>query len=114
MDMIKKVGLLCLMAALVQGCAGLEQWSELRGPERQDLPPIKVSGTTYKIFELSRTTEWRMPDRRNPNDTFAVYAVVGPGKTIYCGRSASDCEKAIRRFNRRPYIDERKEVLDGM
>jgi hypothetical protein len=112
--MIRKLGFLCLIAATTAGCAGLEQWSELRGVDRKDLPPIKVSGTTYKVFELSRTDEWRETDRKNPNDTFAVYAVVGPGKTVYCGRTVRGCEKAIRDFNKRPFRSEKNEVLDGM
>jgi len=110
--MMRRLGLLCLIAATTTGCAG--QWSELRGADRRDLPPIKVSGTTYKVFELSRTDEWRKTDRKNPNDTFAVYAVVGPGKTVYCGRTVRGCAKAIRDFNKRPFRSEKDEVLDGM
>lgn len=101
--MIKKLGLLLLMTGLAHGCAGIENWSELRGAEYEQLPPIKVSGTTYKVFELSRTTENRAPDRKNPNDTFAVYTVVGPGMKVYCGTSAAGCEKAIREFNSKRY-----------
>jgi hypothetical protein len=112
--MIEKLGLLCLIAATTFGCAGIEQWDELRGAERKELPPIKVGDKTYKIFELSRTDEWRETDRKNPNDTFAVYAVVGPGKTVYCGRTVRGCAKAIRDFNKRPFRSDKNEVLDGM
>ncbi|GAB5463572.1 hypothetical protein [Hoeflea alexandrii] len=112
--MMRRLGLLCLIAATATGCAGLEQWSEFKGADRKELPAIKVSGTTYKVFELSRTDESRVADRKNPNDTFAVYAVVGPGKTIYCGQAVGDCAKAIRDFNKRPFRSEKDEVLDGM
>lgn len=101
--MIRRLGLLCLMTGLAHGCAGLENWSELRTAESRELPPVKVSGATYRVIELSRTTEFRLPDRKNPNDTFAVYAIVGPGMKVYCGTSAAGCEKAIREFNRKPY-----------
>lgn len=114
--MIRKLGLLCLMTGLAHGCAGLENWSELRGAESRELPSVKVSGATYRVFELSRTAEFRLPDRNKPNDTFAVYAVVGPGMKVYCGTTAAGCEKAIREFNKRTSRAgaENKEVLDGM
>jgi hypothetical protein len=120
--MIEKLGLLCLIAATTFGCAGIEQWDELRGAERKELPPIKVGDKTYKIVEFSRAAEWRRPDRNNPADTFAIYAVVGPGKQIYCGSSVSQCDAAIREFlegpkkpkaNKKP-VKAEKEVLDGM
>jgi hypothetical protein len=55
-------------------------------------------------------------DRNNPNDTFAVYAVVGPGKHRLLRQDRAGCEKAIRDFNPSPQIrsSEKNEVLDGM
>ena len=120
--MIRKLALLCLIAATTFGCAGIEQWDELRGAERKELAPIKVGDKTYKILEFSRAAEWRRPDRNNPADTFAIYAVVGPGKQIYCGSSVSQCDAAIREFLEGPKkpkaekkpVKAEKEVLDGM
>ena len=120
--MIRKLVLLGLITGLAQGCANIEQWDELRGADRRALPPIKVGDKTYKILEFSRAAEWRKADRKNPADTFAIYAVVGPGKTIYCGSSVSQCDEAIREFNKRPNrakakkkpVEAEKEVIDGM
>lgn len=111
--MMRIVGLVCLIAGMTQGCAGINEWGEVRTAEHRDLPPITVSGTTYKIYELSRSTNMNVPPREDPNATFAVYAIVGPGRKLYCGTSAAGCEKAIRKFNSTPY-DAKQEVLDGM
>lgn len=118
--MIRKLALLCLIAGMIQGCQGVDIGYEFKGADRRDLPPIKVGGTTYKVFELSRSTKAQNPTRKDTGDTFAVYVEVGPGKTIYCGTNLSDCWGAIREFNRKPYRAKKnrnrakKEVLDGM
>ncbi len=121
--MIRKLGLLCLIAGMTQGCARNGQWDELRGAEKRDLPSINVNGKTYKVFELSRSSN---PERRakdDPNATFAVYVVVGPGKTVYCGHNASRCKKVVQELvgtpakakaKPKPKPEVRKEVLDGM
>ena len=81
-------------AALLAGC------SVFQGADRYQLPPINVSGTSYEIFELVRSTNPDYDDPRNDHEaTRAVYAVVGPDAVIYCGPIASGCEDAIRRFN---------------
>ena len=98
--MIRKIGLICVIAGMTQGCSGLGGW--VKRAERTELPPINVSGTTYKVFELSDTDKDRLPSRQNSEDTFAVYAIVGPGKNLYCGSTAAGCERAIRRFIERP------------
>ena len=110
--MLRTIGLVCLIAGLTQGCVGVAGWSEFTRADRKELGVIAVSGTTYRIFELRRSSNpSRLSSQEDPNAVVAVYAIVGPGKTLYCGASASGCEKAIREFNRRPY--ERKEGGGG-
>ena len=101
--MIRTIGLLCLIAGMTQGCAGDNQWDEIRTAEKRELPPIKVSGTTYEVYELSRSTYFDIRPKDDPNAKFAVYVVVGGGKKLYCGTTAAGCEKIIREFNNRPY-----------
>ncbi len=114
--MIRTIGLVCLIVGLTQGCAGIDQWGEFRRADRKDLPPIKVSGTTYKVFELSRSSRSGVAARNDPDATFAVYVIVGPGRTLYCGTTASACAKAIREFNRKSYrkIAEEEHEGEGM
>ncbi|MCC0051789.1 MAG: hypothetical protein H6881_07925 [Rhodobiaceae bacterium] len=119
--MIRKLVLLCLIAGITQGCGRNGQWDELRGAEKRDLPSINVNGKTYKVFELSRSSN---PERRaqdDPNATFAVYVVVGPGKSVYCGRNAARCKNVIQKLvakpakaKAKPKPEVQKEVLDGM
>ncbi|WP_339757655.1 hypothetical protein [uncultured Hoeflea sp.] len=98
--MIGKIGLVCLIAGIIQGCSGADQWGEFRRADRKDLPTINVSGTTYEVFQLSRSSRSGVEAKNDPNATFAVYVVVGKGRKIYCGVSAAGCEAAIRKFNR--------------
>lgn len=119
--MIRKVGLLCLIAAMAHGCAGTAQWDEFRGAEKRNLPPITVNGKTYKVYELSRSSDPEIRAQDDPNATFAVYVVTGPGKTVYCGPNASRCRNVIQKLvgspakaNAKPKSDVQKEVLDGM
>jgi hypothetical protein len=68
-------------------------------PDRKELSPINVAGTTYTVFRL---TDWGSKDPEDPNsqpDTVAVYAEVGGGQKVYCGATTAGCEKAIRAFN---------------
>jgi len=117
--MIRLIGLVCLIAGMTQGCAGDGQWDELRGAIRKELPPINVGGTVYKIYQLSRSSKPGVAATDDPKATFAVYAVDGKGKEIYCGRTNRGCENAIRKFkgvrevSKKSYKD-KKEVLDGM
>jgi hypothetical protein len=129
--MIRIIGLVCLIAGITQGCARDGRSDEIRTAERRELPPIKVSGTTYEVYELSRSTNYKLIPKDDPKATFAVYVVVGPGRKLYCGVTAAGCEQVIRKFNNRPYkakekrkpiktkakkkpIKAEKEVLDGM
>lgn len=102
--MKRTIGLVCMIAGMAQGCAGVTGWSEFTRADRKELAPIAVSGTTYQIFELRRSSDPdRLSSQEDPKATVAVYAVVGPGKTIYCGASAAGCANAIGNFNSRPY-----------
>ncbi|MEM5473395.1 hypothetical protein WNZ14_16815 [Hoeflea sp. AS60] len=129
--MIRTIGLVCLIAGVIQGCADGGLIDEVRTAEKRELPPIKVSGTTYEVYELSRSTNYKLTPKDDPNATFAVYVVVGPGMKLYCGTTSAGCEKEIRDFRAKPYKAKKskkprkakksekpyiskREILDGM
>ena len=86
--------ILTALATLAAGC------TEFTGADRFTLPPVTVSGTTYEVFQLVRSTDPNFDDvRDDPNATVAVYVTVGRGSVIYCGETAAACADLIRRFN---------------
>lgn len=117
--MIRTVGLVCLIAGMAQGCAKDGQWSEFRGAHQKELQPITLNDKTYRIFELSRSSKEGLAVKDDPDATIIVYADVGKGKRVDCGRTVRGCKKAIRKFqgtrevSKKSYKD-KKEVLDGM
>jgi hypothetical protein len=86
--------ILTALATLAAGC------TEFTGADRFTLPPVTVSGTTYEVFQLVRSTDPNFDDvRQDPNATVAVYVTVGRGSVIYCGETAAACADLVRRFN---------------
>jgi len=70
------------------------------GATRFEQQPVTVSGTTYQVYMLVRSTDLAYSNPLNdPLATRAVYARVGSSATVYCGPSINGCEAAIRGFN---------------
>lgn len=85
---------IALAALPLAGC------TELIGASRYEQRPVRVSGTSYNVYLLVRSTNPAFSDPRlDPNAVFAYYAEVGPGATVYCGPRSNLCYDAIRRFN---------------
>lgn len=93
--MFKPFIVLSLSALVLSACSMFQR------PERLEQDPVHISGTNYQTYLLILSTDRDYEDRieQDPNATRAYYAIVGPGLRVYCGRSWSGCERAIRRFN---------------
>lgn len=82
-----------LVAAVLVGC------SEFTGADRYALDPITSDGTQFPVFMLARSLNMQYSVARDdPEATIAVYAIVAPGRVIYCGTNANACHDVIRRF----------------
>ncbi|MCB1389855.1 MAG: hypothetical protein KDK12_12060 [Rhodobacteraceae bacterium] len=87
--------------SILTGTALLAACSVLRPYQHVDLPPINIGGTEYAVFMRveSPSSDMTYADAlADPNARRAVYAVVDPGRLIYCGETAAPCESLIRRY----------------